>query len=173
MSKDDALALITEEYGTLPNPKFDFIDESLGLTATRQQLAAKTYHAPSYKLEPELYGTSQGQMKAINDYGLVGYVQRGGKLPSSAFIDAYHQHVKTSYARNKHTLNLNGAYRGESTIIVHDEISGQVLIFNSETKQLWTPSHLNPKQMLRYIETGGIGKKGELPIGTTPPPKII
>ena len=45
-------------------------------------------------------------MKAINDYGLVGYVQRGGELPSSDFIDAYHQHIKTFYARNKSTLNL-------------------------------------------------------------------
>ena len=35
MSKENALALITEEYGTL----HDYIDESLGLT--------KTYHAPS------------------------------------------------------------------------------------------------------------------------------
>lgn len=26
-------------------------------------------------------------MKAINDYGLVGYVQRGGELSSSDFLD--------------------------------------------------------------------------------------
>ena len=173
MSKENALALITEEYGTLQNPEFDHLDGSLGLTTPRQQLTAKTYHAPSYKLDPELYGISQAQMKAINDYGLVGYVERGGKLPSPAFIDAYHQHVKTFFARNKSTLNLNGSYRGEPRIIVHNEITGEVFIFRSDTKQLWTPSHLKPKQMLRYIETGGVGKQGELPIGTTPPPKII
>jgi len=46
MSQENALALITEEYGTLQNPEFDYIDGSLGLTAPRQQLAAKTYHAP-------------------------------------------------------------------------------------------------------------------------------
>ena len=39
---------------------------------------------------------------------------------------------------------------GEPAIIVHNEITGEVLIFKSDTKQLWTPSHLKPKQMLRY-----------------------
>jgi len=77
MSRENALALITEEYATLQNPEFDSIDESLGLTAPRQQLAGKTYHAPSYKLEPELYGISQAQMQAIKDHGLVGYVEGG------------------------------------------------------------------------------------------------
>jgi len=172
LRKENALARITEEYGTLEHPKFDYIDGSLGLTVTHQQLAAKTYHAPSYNLEPELYGISKVQMKAINDYGLVGYVQRGDKLPSSDFIDAYHQHVKTFYARNKSTLNLNGSYRGERAIIVHNEINGEVLIFRADTKQLWTPSHLRTGQMKRYLETGAIGKQGAvLPTGTTPPPK--
>ena len=32
------------------------IDGSLGLSVTHQQLAAKIYHAHSYKLNPELYG---------------------------------------------------------------------------------------------------------------------
>jgi hypothetical protein len=172
LSRENALARITEEYGTLEYPKFDYIDGSLGLSATHQQLAAKTYHAPSYKLYPELYGISQAQMKAINDQGLVGYVQRGGELPSSDFIDAYHQHIKTFYARNKSTLNLNGSYRGERAIIVHNEINGEVLIFRADTKQLWTPSHLRPGQMKRYLETGAIGKqKSVCPTGTTPPPK--
>jgi hypothetical protein len=84
-------------------PKFNYIDESIGLTAPRQQLAAKIFHALSYKLDPELYDISQTQIKAINDYGLVGYVERGGRLPPSVFIDAYHQHVKTFFARNKFT----------------------------------------------------------------------
>ena len=111
-------------------------------------------------------------MKIINDYGLVGYVQRGGELPSSDFIDAYHQHIKTFYARNKSTLNLNGSYRGERAIIVHNEINGEVLIFRADTKQLWTPSHLRTGQMKRYLETGAIGKQGPVcPTGTTPPPK--
>lgn len=107
LSQENALVRITKKYGTLEYPKFDYIDGSLGLSATHQQLAAKTYHdhAPSYTLYPQLYGISQAQMKAINDYGLVGYVQRGGELPSSDFIDAYHQHIKTFYARNKSTLN--------------------------------------------------------------------
>ncbi len=76
------------------------------------------------------------QIKAINDYGLVGYVQRGGELPSSDFIDAYHQHIKTFYTRNKSTLNLNGSYRGERAIIIHNDINGEVLIFRADTKQL-------------------------------------
>ena len=105
MSKEDALAIITQEYGTLENLKFDYIDESLGLKAPRQQLAAKSYHASSYKLEPELYDISQDQMKVIKDYGLVGYVKRGGQLPSPEFIDAYNQHLKVFFARNKSTLN--------------------------------------------------------------------
>jgi hypothetical protein len=172
LSQENALARITEEYGTLEDPKFDYIDGSLGLSATHQQLAAKTYHAPSYKLYPELYDISQAQMKAIDDYGLVGYVKRGGELPSSDFIDAYHQHIKTFYARNKSTLNLNGSYRGERVIIVHNEINGEVLIFRADTKQLWTPSHLRPGQMKRYLETGAIGKQGSVcPTETTPPPK--
>ena len=62
---------------------------------------------------------------------------------------------------------------GEPAIIVHNEVTGEVLIFRSDTKQLWTPSHLKSKQMLQYIETGGVGKQGEVPIGTAPPPKII
>ncbi len=172
LSQENALARITEEYGTLEYPKFDYIDGSLGLSATHQQLAAKTYHAPSYKLYPELYGISQAQMKAINDYGLVGYVQRGGELPSSNFIDAFHHHIKTFYARNKSNLNLNGSYRGERAIIVHNEINGQVLIFRADTKQLWTPSHLRSRQMKRFIETGAIEKQGSvLPAGTTPSSK--
>jgi hypothetical protein len=131
LSKENTLARITKEYGTLEYPKFDSIDGSLGLTAPHQQLAAKTYQAPSYNLEPELYGITKDDMKALNDYGLIGYVQRGGKLPSSDFIDAYYQHLKTFYARNKSTLNLNGSYRGERAIIVHNEINGEVLIFRA------------------------------------------
>ena len=34
LSKENALARITEEYGTLEYPKFDYIDGSLGLSAT-------------------------------------------------------------------------------------------------------------------------------------------
>ena len=65
MSKKNELSLITKEYGTLENPAFDYMDASLGLTVTRQQLPAKTYHSPSYKIAPELYDISQAQMKAI------------------------------------------------------------------------------------------------------------
>ena len=123
-------------------------------------------------MEPELYGINKAQMKAINDYGLVGYVQRGGQRPSSDFIYAYNQHVKTFYERNKSTLNLNGSYRGERAIIVHNESNGEVLIFRADTKQLWTPSYLRPGQMKGYLETGAVGKQGAvLPTGTTPPPK--
>ena len=112
----------------------------------------------------------QAQIQAINDYGLVE--QRGGELPSSDFIDAYHQHLKTFYVRNKSTLNLNGSYRGGRAIIVHNVIDGQVLIFRADTKQLWTPSQLRPNQMRRYLETGAIGKQElVIPTGTTPPPK--
>ena len=172
LSQEDALAQITKQYGTREYPQFDYIDGSLGLSVTYQQLTAKIYHAPSYKLYPELYGINQAQIKAINDYGLVGYVQRGGELPSSDFIDTYHQHLKTFYARNKSTLNFNGSYRGEPAIIVHNLTDGQVLIFRADTKQLWTPSQLRPNQMRRYLETGGIGKQGSvLPTGTIPPPK--
>ena len=73
-------------------------------------------------------------MKTINYYGLLGLLQRVGKLPPSAFIDAYHQHVTTFFERNKSTLNLNGSYRGERAIIVHNEINGEVLIFRSDIK---------------------------------------
>jgi hypothetical protein len=59
LSKESTLALISEKYGTLECPKFDYIDGSLGLTASQQQLAAKTYHAPLSKVYPELYGISQ------------------------------------------------------------------------------------------------------------------
>ena len=112
-------------------------------------------------------------MKAINDYGLVGYVQRVGLLPSLDFIYAYHQHVKSFYERNKSTLNFNGSYRGQRAIIVHNKSNREVLIFRADTKQLWTPSHLRPGQLERYMETGAIGKQGAvLPPGTTPPPKI-
>ena len=47
LSKENALARIIEEYGTLEYPKFDYIDKLLGLSATHQKLAAKIYHAPS------------------------------------------------------------------------------------------------------------------------------
>ena len=169
MSHEDALDIVTEEYGTLENPKFDYIDESLGLAVPRQQLAAKTYHAPSYKLEPELYGISHAEMKAIRDHGLVGYVERGGKLPSSDFTSAFHENLKTFFARNKNTINWNGSYRGEPAIIVHNKDTGQILIFRTDTKELWTPHHLNPKQMARYLKTGGVGKQGDLAFGTRPP----
>nr|YP_009029002.1 hypothetical protein [Cylindrotheca closterium]AGY78399.1 hypothetical protein [Cylindrotheca closterium] len=111
-------------------------------------------------------------MKAINKYGLVGYVEPGGELPSSALIDDYHQHLKTFYVRNQSTLNLNGAYRGERAIIVHNRTHGQVLIFRADTKELWTPSHLDKTQMRRYLETGAIGnQKLVLPTGTSAPSK--
>ena len=173
LSQEAALAQITRQYGTREYPQFEYIDGSLGLTVTHQQLAAKIYHALSYKLYPELYGINQAQIKAINDYGLVEYVQRGGELPSSDFIDAYYQHIKTFYARNKSTLNLNGSYRGERAIIVHNLTDGQVFIFRATTKELWTPTQLRPNQMKRYLETGAIGKQGlALPTGITPPPNI-
>ena len=42
----------------------------------------------------------------------------------------------------------------------------------ADTKQLWTPSHLRPGQIKRYLETGAIGKQGSVcPPGTMPPPK--
>ena len=69
-------------------------------------------------------------------------------------------------------VSLNGSYRGERAIIVHNEINGEVLIFRADTKQLWTPSQLRTGQMKRYLETGAIGKQGSVcPTGTTPPPK--
>ena len=71
LSKEDALAQIIKQYGTREYPQFDYIDGSLGLSVTHQQLAAKIYHAPSYKLYPELYGINQAQIKAIDDYGQV------------------------------------------------------------------------------------------------------
>jgi hypothetical protein len=68
---------------------------------------------------------------------------------------------------------LNGSYREEPAITVQNKITGEVLIFRADTKKLRTPSHLKPKQMDRYIETGGVGKQAEVPVGTTPPPKKI
>ena len=55
-------------------------------------------------------------MKAIKAYSLIGYIQCGGTLLSLDFIDAYHQHIKTFYARNKSTLNLNGSYPGGGVV---------------------------------------------------------
>ena len=137
-----------------------------------QQLAVKVYYSPSYNLQPELYGISKDQIDAIHQYDIVGYVKRGGQLPSSEFIFAYHQHLKTFYARNKNTLNLNGAFRGEPAIIVHNEDKGEILIFRADTKELWTPTQLRQKQMQRYHETGVVGKQGStVPAGTTPPSK--
>ena len=80
-------------------------------------------------MEPEFYDISQDQMTVIKDYRLVGCVKRGGQLPSSEFIDAYNQHLKVFFARNKSTLNWNGSYRGEPAIIVHHKDNGQMLIF--------------------------------------------
>jgi hypothetical protein len=71
LSQKNVLARITEKYGTFEYPKFDYIDGSFGLSAPHHQLAAKTYHAPSYKLQLELYGISQGQLKALKKYDLL------------------------------------------------------------------------------------------------------
>jgi len=62
LRKENALARITEEYGTLEHPKFDSIDGSLGLTVTHQQLAAKTYHAlkKKHKVSVRQYTGSKG-----------------------------------------------------------------------------------------------------------------
>ena len=171
MSKEAALDLIIKEYGTLENPDLDYIDERIGLTATRQQLAAKIYHAPSYKVYPPLYGTTKDQMLATDEYGLTRYIENGGVFPSPDLIDAYHQHVKVFYARNKKTINFNACYRGSPAIVVHNSLTGECLIFKHDTKRLWTPTQLKPKQMRRYIETGSLGKQSSLiPEGTTPPP---
>jgi len=70
-------------------------------------------------------------MLAIGKNGLVKYVEDGGKLPPSKFIDTFHEHRKTFYVRNKLTLNLHGSYRGEPVIVIHNEASRQVLIFQS------------------------------------------
>lgn len=67
---------------------------------------------------------------------------------------------------------MNGSYREERAIIVHNEINSEVLIFRADTKQLWTPSHLRRREMKRYLETGAIGKQGSVcPTGRTPPSK--
>ena len=47
LSQENALARIIEEYSTLKYSKFNYIEGSLGLSATHQQLADKIYHAPS------------------------------------------------------------------------------------------------------------------------------
>ena len=73
---------------------------------------------------------TQNQMNAINNYGLVGYVECEGELQSSDLIYAYHQHLKTFYAINKSNLNFNGAFRGKRAIIIHN-LDGQVLNFPS------------------------------------------
>lgn len=41
------------------------------------------------------------QLNAINKYGLINYVQRGGKLLSSDFTENYYQVIKTFYTRDK------------------------------------------------------------------------
>lgn len=171
ISEKEALDIIIGQYGTLENPQFDYIDESLGLMSPHQQLAVKVYHAHSYKVLPQLYGITKSQITAIQKYGLIGYVSRGGQLPSSDFIFAYQEHVKTFYSRNKATLNLNGAFQGERAIIVHNLKEGEVLIFRASNKQLWTPTQLSPNQMRRYLKSGCIGKQSStIPPGTTPPP---
>lgn len=168
MSSDDANGLIIKQYGTQSH----LIDVSEDLTVTYEQLAKKIYHALSYKVNPELYGMTKDQLKAINNYGLKNYIKCGGELPSEALINTYYQGIKVFYEQNKLTLNRHGAFRGQPAIIVHNNENGTVLVFDSSTGRLWMPGHLRPNQMRRYLETGAIGKQSSvIPPGTTPPPK--
>ena len=46
--KTERIAILTERFCSIENPKFEYIDQSIGLTANFQQVALKIYHAKSY-----------------------------------------------------------------------------------------------------------------------------
>ena len=173
--RSETIRILNERFGSLENPKFEYIDESIGLTANLQQLALKIYHAKSYKVYPELYGMSSEDLEAIIKYGLPGYVDRGGKLPPEEAVSALLEHVKTFYSRNKANINYNASFRGDKVIAIHNTYGSgtQILIFDPVSKKLRLPHEVSRKPFERYLETGIIGNQTIPPAeGTTPPPNL-
>lgn len=164
---------VMKMYGTKTNPKCAYFDKEIGLKAPYQVFVNKAKHGLSYNVNPLLY-YSESDLQILNEYGLVGYVERGCDFPSKAFTDTFFANSQSFYHRYKKNINFHGAYRGKRAIIVHHETpntkGGPALIFHYESKELWVPHHLNSKQMKRYLKTGIIGNKNQEVIPGTQPP---
>jgi hypothetical protein len=164
---------VMKMYGTKTNPKCACFDKEIGLKAPYQVFVNKAKHGLSYNVNPLLY-YSESDLQILNEYGLVGYVERGCDFPSKAFTDTFFANSQSFYHRYKKNINFHGAFQGKRAIIVHHETpntkGGPALIFYYESKELWVPHHLNSKQMKRYLKTGIIGNKNQEVIPGTQPP---
>lgn len=170
----DVRKVLTQNFGSIENPQFEFVDGSLGLIAKDQTFVAKAYHAPEFGLNPEDYGLSKQDLQQIRTLGLPQFLRNGGKLPDRRFVADYREKMQTFYDENKSNLNEHGSFQGKKATIVHNLETRRVEIFDSETKQLWSAMQLSVTQMGKYLNTGAIGVHGDILIapGTIPPSQL-
>jgi hypothetical protein len=125
---------VMKMYGTKTNPKCGYFDKEISLKGPYQVFVNKVKHALSYNVNPLLY-YSESDLQILNEYGLVGYVERGCAFPSKAFTNTFFANFESFYHRYKKNINFHGAFQGKRAIIVHHE-SGPALIFDYESKEL-------------------------------------
>ena len=154
ISYDDALAILEARYGSnfiaVENGEFKISD---------WQAAKKIEHTVCFTINPEDYGFSQDQAKAINKPGgIVSYLRKGQRLPSLDLIRAYQNAIKNFCEdRNQSTRNDESIFRRENAITFFNQDTRQIVVFNRETKIFITAYKLAERSVDEYLTTGNLG----------------
>jgi hypothetical protein len=155
MSYDEALNLVKETYsGSMQ------ITEDLKITDW--QGAKKSYHAKGLGINIEDYGITQKELNKIRDKGgLIGYVQRGEKLPPRELVIAYQTRIKDICYDPSTTKNDKATYtdvNGVRPATVFSNKEGLNLIsFDQITGDLITGDKQRLTYFENYVETNNIG----------------
>lgn len=159
LSYDDAIAVLESRYG--PIDALNFITVENGeFKIQEEQAAKKIEHAVCFGINPADYGFSEDQAKEINvKGGIVAYIQKGKTLPNLDLIRAYQNAIKNFCEdRTQSDRNDKSTFRGDFSITFFNQETGQVAIFNRETKIFITAYKLSLNQGNRYLKTNEIGE---------------
>ena len=92
---------------------------------------------------------SYEDLLAISRFGLPGFLDRGGILPSEEAVFALLENLKTFYSTNKNNINYHASFCGKKVIAVHNTHGSgtQILIFDAGSKNYgfltnWRENHL-------------------------------
>ncbi|MGK0448858.1 MAG: hypothetical protein ACJA2M_002659 [Polaribacter sp.] len=155
MSYEESHNLVADTYS-------GYMQITEDLKITDWQGAKKAYHVKGLGINPEDYGITQKELNKIRDKGgLIGYVQRGGKLPPIELVRAYQTRIKEICYDPSTTKNDKATYtdvNGVRPVTVFSNKEGLNLIsFDQITGDLITGDKQRLTYFENYVETNNIG----------------
>jgi hypothetical protein len=94
----------------------------------------------------------------INKIGIVDYLRKGKQLPSSELIKAFQDAIKLFCEDPNSVRNDEASFRDKPAIVFFNRQTGQVAIFNRETKSFITAYKLSRANVIRYLQDGTLGR---------------